>query len=86
MKEAHAGADTRWEDGEVVCRVEMLRASKGERDGMESALRFCIIGSSMLAREIRRKSGEKGQISYGLWTMDGEEKGAARLATSKSVW
>jgi hypothetical protein len=56
VKEEQVAAGIRWEEG-VDCRESRSRGSKARREGVKRALRFWVIGSSIEARERRRKSG-----------------------------
>lgn len=63
VKALQAGEGMRWEEGVRGCR-EMAEGLKGVREGVERAFRFWVMGSSVVARERRRKSVNGGFLSF----------------------
>ena len=58
LKFVHAGSDIRRDEvgGKVVWRVEVLVGSNAVSEGVMRAFRFCVMESSMVERDRRRKS------------------------------
>jgi hypothetical protein len=53
----------REEPGWLSDLLDVEEGSKPRWPGVRSALRFCVIESSVVLREMRRKSGEGGLVS-----------------------
>jgi len=61
--------------GDLICRSAVDDASKPAVDGVMRALRFCVIESSMLLLDIRRKSRKAVSLKQNLGVRDGLVEG-----------